>query len=213
MVNPPKYLQLLYPSATWRIPSEEKAMYLTFDDGPIPDITPKVLDLLDQYNAKATFFCIGENVIKHPEIYSDILKRGHQTGNHTYHHKNAWKVKYEDYIRDIEKASKVIDSTLFRPPYGKLTPRTLWFLHKKYQLIMWDIISCDFDLQINKETVLSNVLNTATKGSIIVMHDSVKARENMLYALPRILEHFNKQGFTFKAIQKNSHGIKKYKLT
>jgi len=202
MVNPPKYLQLLYPSATWRIPSEEKAMYLTFDDGPIPDITPKVLDLLDQYNAKATFFCIGENVIKHPEIYSDILKRGHQTGNHTYHHKNAWKVKYEDYIRDIETASKVIDSTLFRPPYGKLTPRTLWFLHKKYQLIMWDIISCDFDLQINKETVLSNVLNTATKGSIIVMHDSLKASENMLYALPRILEHFTNQGFVFKAIQK-----------
>jgi hypothetical protein len=204
MVKPPKYLQLLYPSATWRIPSQDKVMYLTFDDGPIPNITPKVLDLLEEYKAKATFFCIGENVLDNPSIYSDIINRGHSVGNHTFHHKNAWKVNYEDIILDIEKASKVIDSTLFRPPYGKLTPRTLWYLHKKYQLIMWDIISCDFDILLNKETVLSNVLDNATNGSIIVMHDSLKASENMLYALPRILEHFTNQGFVFKAIQKTT---------
>jgi peptidoglycan/xylan/chitin deacetylase (PgdA/CDA1 family) len=202
MIKPPRYLQLLYPNATWNFSRLEKVLYLTFDDGPIPDITPKVLALLDEYDAKATFFCIGENVIKHPEIFSDILKHGHQIGNHTYHHKNAWKVSYEEYILDIEKAAPIINSQLFRPPYGKLTPRSLWHLHKNYKLIMWDVISCDFDVLVDKYTVLSNVLNNATNGSIIVMHDSLKASENMLYALPRILEHFDKQGFIFRAIQK-----------
>lgn len=200
MVRPPLYLRRLYPGVTWNFKCAEKVLYLTFDDGPVPEVTPQVLNLLKQYNAEATFFCIGENVFKHPEIYKQVQDAGHRIGNHSFHHYNSWKVHYRDYIKDVEKAQKIINSDIFRPPYGKLTARTLFTLRKQYRIIMWDVISCDFDTKVPKEEVLDNVLRFAENGSIIVFHDSIKASKNMLYALPLVLKHFSEKGYIFKKI-------------
>ena len=179
MVKPPLYLRRLYPGVTWNFKCAEKVLYLTFDDGPVPEVTPQVLSILKNYNASATFFCIGENVVKYPELYEQVKEAGHRIGNHTYHHYNSWKVHYRDFIKDVEKAKKIIQSDLFRPPYGKLTARTLFTLRKKFRIIMWDVISCDFDTKISKEQVLSNVLAHAKNGSVIVFHDSIKASKNI----------------------------------
>ena len=197
MVRPPTYLRFLYPGVVWNKPTNEKILYLTFDDGPTPEVTSSVLDLLSLHNAKATFFCIGENVKKHPTLYNRIKAEGHAIGNHTNTHPNSWKVKYDFYLEDVEEARKVIDSNLFRPPYGKLTPRTLFALRNKYQIIMWDVISCDFDERVSAEQVEKNVLENATNGSIIVFHDSVKAAPRMLEVLPAILKHYTELGFSF----------------
>ena len=197
MVRPPTYLRFLYPGVVWNKPTNEKILYLTFDDGPTPEVTSSVLDHLSLHNAKATFFCIGENVKKHPTLYNRIKAEGHAIGNHTNTHPNSWKVKYDFYLKDVEEARKVIDSNLFRPPYGKLTPRTLFALRNKYQIIMWDVISCDFDERVSAEQVEKNVLENATNGSIIVFHDSVKAAPRMLEVLPAILKHYTELGFSF----------------
>lgn len=197
MVRPPTYLRFLYPGVVWNKPTNEKILYLTFDDGPTPEVTSSVLDLLSLYNAKATFFCIGENVKKHPALYNRIKAEGHAIGNHTHTHPNSWKVNGDFYLNDVEEARKVIDSNLFRPPYGKLTPRTLFALRNKYQIIMWDVISCDFDDKVSAEQVKKNVIDYSTKGSIIVFHDSVKAAPRMLEVLPAILKHFTELGFSF----------------
>ncbi|MBK7965087.1 MAG: polysaccharide deacetylase family protein [Bacteroidetes bacterium] len=197
MVRPPTYLRFLYPGVVWNKPTKEKILYLTFDDGPTPEVTTSVLDLLALYKATATFFCIGENVKKHPEIYKRILADGHTVGNHTNTHPSSWKVKYDFYLKDVEEAKKVIDSNLFRPPYGKLTPRTLFALRNKYQIIMWDVISCDFDEKVSAEQVLKNVLENAVNGSIIVFHDSLKASPRMLEVLPIILKQYSNAGFSF----------------
>jgi peptidoglycan/xylan/chitin deacetylase (PgdA/CDA1 family) len=200
MVRPPLYLRRLYPGVTWSYPCAEKVLYLTFDDGPIPEVTPQVLSLLKSYNAQATFFCIGENVEKHPDVYKQVQEAGHRIGNHTYHHYNSWKVRYRDFIKDVDKAQRFIQSDLFRPPYGKLTARTLYMLRKQYRIIMWDVISCDFDTKVSKEDVLQNVLTHAENGSIIVFHDSIKASKNMLYALPEVLKYFSEKGYVFRKI-------------
>jgi peptidoglycan/xylan/chitin deacetylase (PgdA/CDA1 family) len=197
MVRPPTYLRFLYPGVVWNKPTNEKILYLTFDDGPTPEVTSSVLDLLSLHNAKATFFCIGENVKKHPTLYNRIKAEGHAIGNHTNTHPNSWKVKYDFYLKDVEEARKVIDSNLFRPPYGKLTPRTLFALRNKYQIIMWDVISCDFDERISAEQVERNVIDNVSNGSIIVFHDSVKAAPRMLEVLPAILKHYTELGFSF----------------
>ena len=141
MVRPPTYFRFLYPGAVWNKPTNEKILYLTFDDGPTPEVTSSVLDLLSSHQAKATFFCIGENVEKHPALYNRIKAEGHSIGNHTHTHPNSWKVNSDFYLNDVEEARKVINSNLFRPPYGKLTPRTIFSLRNKYQIIMWDVIS------------------------------------------------------------------------
>ena len=197
MVRPPTYLRFLYPGVVWNKPTNEKILYLTFDDGPTPEVTTAVLDLLYSYQAKATFFCIGENVKKHPTLYNRIIEEGHTIGNHTHTHPNAWKVNGDFYLNDVEEARKVIDSNLFRPPYGKLTPRTLFALRKKFRIIMWDVISCDFDDKVSAEQVEQNVVDYATNGSIIVFHDSVKAAPRMLEVLPAILKHYTELGFSF----------------
>ncbi|MBK7681539.1 MAG: polysaccharide deacetylase family protein [Bacteroidetes bacterium] len=197
MVRPPTYLRFLYPGVVWNKPTNEKILYLTFDDGPTPEVTSSVLDHLSLHNAKATFFCIGENVKKHPTLYNRIKTEGHAIGNHTNTHPNSWKVKYDFYLKDVEEARKVIDSNLFRPPYGKLTPRTLFALRKKFRIIMWDVISCDFDDKVSAEQVEQNVVDYATNGSIIVFHDSVKAAPRMLEVLPAILKHYTELGFSF----------------
>ena len=194
------WMKWLYPGVVWNFSRREKVLYLTFDDGPIPDVTPKVLDILARYNAPATFFSIGDNVRKHPDIFRQIQTAGHRIGNHSFHHYNSWKVTATDYIHDVEFATSVIDSDLFRPPYGKLTPRTLWYLRKKFRVVMWDVISCDFDTKVSAEQVYQNVIENVGPGSVVVFHDSLKAAPSMLVALPKVLDYFKKEGYVFRII-------------
>lgn len=200
MVKVRWWMKWLYPGVVWNFSRREKVLYLTFDDGPIPDVTPKVLDILVRYNALATFFSIGDNVRKHPDIFRQIQTAGHRIGNHSFHHYNSWKVSATDYIHDVELATSVIDSDLFRPPYGKLTPRTLWYLRKKFRVVMWDVISCDFDTKVSAEQVYQNVIENVGPGSVVVFHDSLKAAPSMLVALPKVLDYFKKEGYVFRII-------------
>ncbi len=185
-------------------------LFLTFDDGPIPEVTPQILSILKKYNAKATFFCIGENVKKHPEIFRQILEHGHSVGNHTYNHLNGWKTSNDDYFENILKCdealkfefriSKSAFSNLFRPPYGRIKLSQVRKIKKKFRVIMWDVLSEDYNKEISGEKCFQNVVSSASNGSIIVFHDSEKARERVLYALPKVMEHFSKLSFSFKAI-------------
>lgn len=185
---------------TWDKPNDERAVYLTFDDGPHPKITPFVLDILHQYNARATFFCIGENVKKHPEVYQKIIESGHTTGNHTYNHLNGWKAGSSEYVTNVEKASSFIDSKLFRPPYGRITRTQARLLSLQYNIIMWSVLSADFDTSINGKQCLKNVIDNVRSGSVIVFHDSEKAFERLRYALPATLDYLAKSKFIMKAI-------------
>ncbi len=184
---------------TWSVKTEEKVLYLTFDDGPTPEITPKVLDILTDFKAKATFFCIGKNVEKHPDIYLRIIEEGHTIGNHTYDHVKGWLHRTNQYVDNTQKAAKLIKSSLFRPPYGRIKPsQTKALKSLGYTLVMWDVLSYDWDATVEQEEVLNNCLNSANKGSILVFHDSIKAAKNMLYALPKVLDHFQQQGYRFE---------------
>lgn len=194
------WMKWLYPGVEWNYPDGEKNIYLTFDDGPVPEVTPLVLEILSAANVKATFFCIGDNVSKHPGLYQRLLDEGHRTGNHSGHHYNAWKVSAALYLKDVEAADELIRSDLYRPPYGKLTWRVLFPLRKKYRIIMWDVISCDFDPSVAADQVYRNVIENAGPGSVVVFHDSVKASPRMLEVLPRVLDFFKKQGYTFRTI-------------
>jgi len=200
-----------FPSYVWNIPNQEKVIYLTFDDGPTPVVTNKVLAILAEYNAKATFFCIGKNIAANPHIYQQILDSGHAVGNHTYHHLKGWRSSNIDYINDIKKTQDILSpalpelsSKLFRPPYGRLKPLQGKLLQNLgYSIIMWDVLAIDWDPSIPKEKVLQNIIKHTEKGSIVVLHDSIKASDNMLYALPKSLDYFTKKGFTFKKIELN----------
>jgi peptidoglycan-N-acetylglucosamine deacetylase len=185
----------------WHMRSKEKKLFLTFDDGPIPEVTPWVLDLLKKYNAKATFFCIGDNVQKHPKIYRRLLSDGHRTGNHTMHHVNGWKAKNHDYFRQVIDCSALVKSDLFRPPYGRIRLSQANSISKKYRIVMWDVLSRDYDRQLNGEQVLKNVLNSSRPGSIVVFHDSLKALDRLKIALPSTLEYFSSLGYSFEAIR------------
>ena len=202
-VRIPTWFSKLYGSLIWKIPTNEKILYLSFDDGPHETATPFVLDELKKYNAKATFFCLGKNVQSHPEIYERILSEGHASGNHTYNHLNAWKVNSEEYLTDVEQASGLIRSKLFRPPYGRIYPRLSKKLRSQlgYKIIMWHVLSGDFDQSITPGKCLRNVLNKVQKGSIIVFHDSEKAFNSVSFALPEVLKTFTEKGFVFKALQ------------
>ncbi|HVX26934.1 MAG TPA: polysaccharide deacetylase family protein [Parafilimonas sp.] len=199
-VRIPAWFIKLNHSLVWKIPTTEKILYLTFDDGPHETATPFVLDQLKQFNAKATFFCLGKNVASHPDIYKRILNEGHATGNHTYNHLNGWKEKKEKYIDDITDAAKYINSKLFRPPYGRVSPFVLKTLCKKlgYKIIMWHVLSGDFDEENTPEKCSENVINNAVPGSIIVFHDSQKAWNSLKLALPEVLKKFTEKGFSFK---------------
>jgi peptidoglycan/xylan/chitin deacetylase (PgdA/CDA1 family) len=202
-VRIPSWFSKLNGSLVWKIPTKEKILYLSFDDGPHETATPFVLNELKKYNAKATFFCLGKNVQQHPEIYQRILNEGHSTGNHTFNHLNAWHVKGEEYIDDVKHAEKFIQSKLFRPPYGRMYPQLSKKLRTQfgYKIIMWHVLSGDFDDSIAPEKCLNNVLDKAQKGSIIVFHDSSKASKNLQFALPEVLKKFTESGFVFKSLQ------------
>lgn len=197
-----------FPSSLiWKLSRKEKKLYLTFDDGPTPEITQKILEILKEYEAKATFFCLGKNVIQNPGIYNLILEQGHATGNHTHTHLNGWKTRSRKYFEDINQASGVIQSNLFRPPYGRLKTKQILRLKSDYKIIMWEILSGDYSKKISPEKCTENVISNAQSGSIIVFHDSEKAKKNVLFALPRVLEHFSGMGFAFDII--NSSVLKR----
>jgi peptidoglycan/xylan/chitin deacetylase (PgdA/CDA1 family) len=193
-------LSFLYPSLVWRINDKKKNIYLTFDDGPIPVITDWVLQLLDQYNAKATFFCIGDNVRKHTDIYRRLLHSQHSIGNHTMNHLNGWKTNNQTYIDNVRECEKFVSTTLFRPPYGKIRMRQIFALKRNYKIVMWDVLSKDYDQSLTGDQCFVRIKNETRNGSIIVFHDSLKAESRLRYALPKTLDYFSKEGFTFKAI-------------
>lgn len=201
LVKTPGILKRLYPDCIWNFSRDEKVIYLTFDDGPHPVATPFVLDTLKQFNATATFFCIGKNVEQHPDIYKRILNEGHAVGNHTHNHLNGKKSLNEEYIANIKKAKKYIDSSLFRPPYGKITRFQVKLLNRAFRIIMWDVLSADFDHTISAEKCAKNVMNYAREGSVVVFHDSEKAFKRMEKALPQSLEYLSGKGFSFEAIK------------
>ena len=196
--QPPKLLRWLYPRALWRMDKNVKAVYLTFDDGPIPNITPWVLDLLDKYNIKATFFLVGDNVRKHPEEFKMIVERGHRIGNHTFNHISGLKYLSYNYLENTNKADELINSTLFRPPHGWMRWGQYMVLSHRYTVVMWDLVTRDYSKRLNGRQVLRNVKKYVRNGSIITFHDSIKSEKNMKYALPRAIEWLLEQGYEFK---------------
>ena len=202
-VKTPWWLKKIYPECTWQMPTNEKVIYLTFDDGPHPVATNFVLEQLKQYDALATFFCIGKNVAMNPLVYQQVIDSGHAVGNHTFNHLNGWKTADSVYLENIKKAKELIDSNLFRPPYGRITKFQLKLLKGgKFKLIpmMWTVLSGDFDMQLSKEKCLENVLKHTTAGSIVVFHDSEKAFEKLTYVLPLVLKHFSSKGYRFEKL-------------
>jgi peptidoglycan/xylan/chitin deacetylase (PgdA/CDA1 family) len=214
LVKSPTVLKWLFPKRIWSLPNNLNSVYITFDDGPIPEVTPWVLDTLSRFKAKATFFCIGDNVQKHPLIYNRLLKEGHATGNHTFNHLNGWKTSTEDYSINCEKFEEILNlvqddkssiNTLFRPPYGKITSKQASILQKKgYSICMWDVLSADFDASISEEKCLQNVLKNIEPGSIIVFHDSLKAEKRLKYVLPKVLDYIYTNGLNCNKISLNS---------
>lgn len=203
LANSPFWLQWLYPSLTWHKSRKEKCVYLTFDDGPIPVVTPFILNTLKNFNAKATFFCIGDNVAKFSEIYTKVLSEGHSVGNHTFNHLRGWNSNNEDYLSNIRKCSGLVNSNLFRPPFGKIKKSQISAIRSHIpdlEIIMWDVLSGDFDTGISQQKCLQNVLSHTKNGSIIVFHDSLKAFQKLEYALPLVLEALSGKGFRFKAL-------------
>jgi len=203
-IKTPFWIRLIYRSCIWRKPNQDRVLYLSFDDGPHPEATPFVLEQLSNFNAKASFFCIGKNVQLYPEIYDVILAAGHVVGNHTQNHMNGWKNNTENYIADIREATKVINSNLFRPPYGRISFSQIKALRLDpalpQQIMMWDVLSGDFDTTITGEQSAQNVIQHAGPGSIVVFHDSAKAMDRLRIALPEVLAHFSKLGYQFEAL-------------
>jgi len=204
-VKTPWWLKKLYPHRLWSVATKEKIIYLTFDDGPHPVATTFVLDELKKYNAKATFFCIGKNVVDHPSIYKRIIDEGHTTGNHTQTHPNGWKTKTPLYLADVAEASTHIQSNLFRPPFGRIKSSQVKGIaeamkNKSAKIIMWDVLSGDFDESLSKEKCLKNVISNSDEGSIIVFHDSEKAFSTVEYVLPATLQFFTEKGYIFRSL-------------
>jgi peptidoglycan/xylan/chitin deacetylase (PgdA/CDA1 family) len=202
-VRTPLLLMKVFPELIWRFREKEKNdnnhVYLTFDDGPTPGVTTWVLDQLRQFEAKGTFFCLGKNVEKNPDLYKKIIEEGHAVGNHTYSHLKGWQMDNTEYFNDINLAGNFIDSSLFRPPYGKVTSSQIRYLSDHYQIVMWDVLSQDYGQNVPPDKVLSNVLDNVRGGSIVVFHDSIKAEPNLTYALPRVLESLSER-YEFRKI-------------
>lgn len=197
----PGFFTRMFPSLVWKVDETEKILYLTFDDGPIPETTEWILNTLEQFNAQATFFCVGDNVRKYPHLFDKIKKAGHLVGNHTFNHLNGWNTGVEDYLANIEKANKLIQSNLFRPPRGMIRINQAQEILKKYHIIMWNVLSVDYDKNVSPQQCLKNVTSNAGKGSIVVFHDSLKAEKNMKYALPKTLEYYAARGYRFASLK------------
>jgi peptidoglycan/xylan/chitin deacetylase (PgdA/CDA1 family) len=213
LIKTPQVIQGLFPNFTWRIPTTDRQLFLTFDDGPIPEVTPWVLEQLAAYNAKATFFCVGDNIRKHPEIFAQIKAGGHSLGNHTFNHLNGWNTDNLTYFHNVRRGASGVKSVLFRPPYGKIKPKQAQFLQRHYRIVMWDVLSGDFDATVSPEQCLNNVVRNAGPGSIVVFHDSVKSFERLEYALPRVLEHFSNQGYSFECLNERELATQELRVT
>jgi len=205
-----RFIKWIFPRYTWDIRNSENKIYLTFDDGPIPEVTEWVLEVLNRYEVKATFFCIGDNIEKHPKIFQEVIQNGHAIGNHTFNHLKGWNFSTEEYIGNALQCEKTIEgkseisslkSKIFRPPYGKIKPSQSRILRKRgYKIVMWDVLSLDYDQKISPEQCLENIIQNTVSGSIIACHDSVKAFKNLEYALPRAIEYLKERGFNFERI-------------
>ena len=203
----PEFVRTLLPQLEWRKDDQEKIIYLTFDDGPIPEVTDFVLNQLSAYKAKGTFFCVGDNLQKHPEIAARVLAQGHRFGNHTYNHLKAWKTDTKRYLVNVEKCSVVLqpylsdsEKPLFRPPYGQISLSKIKQLQPHFRIIMWDLLTCDYDQALEPEICLAKSLELTRPGTIVVFHDSLKARRNLEFVLPRYLDFFHRQGYRFEAL-------------
>ena len=200
-IKPPQIIRKLFPSFIWNFPDEKDGIFITFDDGPRPEVTPWVLDLLDKYNAKATFFCIGKNVEMFPELFEEVKRRGHAVGNHSYSHVKGWGMHTGDYVRDIDIAGDMIRSNLFRPPYARIGTNQARVLGERYKIIMWDIISRDYNQALSGDACARNVIPHLEPGAIIVFHDSIKCSRNLFEALPQVLEAIKAKGLVCKRIE------------
>ena len=200
LVQPTGLLRKLMPGAIWRMPASGKVVYLTFDDGPTPDVTNQVLAMLQTANASATFFCIGKNIVANPDLFSQITLLGHQVGNHSFSHKNGWKTDFQSYLSDVQECDKWVNTGLFRPPYGRLSIRQFIYLRKRYRIILWDVLSMDYDVKLSPDQCLKNVLNHVRPGSIITFHDSVKAWPRLKEILPLVLSDLTRQGYRFETL-------------
>ena len=207
MVKVPKIIKKLFYNQVWDIPNNKNKVYLTFDDGPTPEVTEWVLELLSKENIKATFFCIGKNIEKHPEIFKKTIDSGHSIGNHTYNHLQGWKTSSKKYTENVDlceneiRKLNTIENNLFRPPYGKIKPIQSRILRKKgFKIIMWDVLSKDYDQSVSPEICLDNVTKNTSQGSIIVFHDSLKAQKNLEYTLPKAITFLKNKGFKFEMI-------------
>ena len=198
-VKTPWYLKTVYPSLVWDIP-KSKTVYLTFDDGPVPGVTDKVLDILSAYQIKATFFCIGDNVVKHNNLFLRIQNEGHAIGNHTFHHLNGWKTENAIYVNDVFACAEKVETQLFRPPYGRIGFNQIQELKKHFTIVMWDVLSGDFDTTIDADACYQNVVNNVDDGSVIVFHDSLKALDRVLPSLPKVIDTLLEQGYHFEPI-------------
>jgi peptidoglycan-N-acetylglucosamine deacetylase len=214
MVKTPRAARALFSNALWRVPTSERILYLTFDDGPVPEVTPWVLDTLKEYGAMATFFCIGKNIEAHPAVFARIVREGHTIGNHSYNHLNGWHTPRSVYLDDIAQCHHAIASRMslhetrsdrtkpyYRPPYGKLTFAQYNYLKHRYKIVMWDVLTFDFDTTVSTDEVLHNSIQQTNSGSILVFHDSVKAAPRMQYALPKVLAHFTALGYRFEGLR------------
>lgn len=199
--QPPKIYRMLFPGAVWRLPAEDpRAVYLTFDDGPVPEVTPQVLDILDSYSVKATFFMVGENVARHPRLLDEVIARGHSAGNHTMHHTRGLRSSLQAYTDDVARARALIPSKLFRPPHGIMRPSQMRELLHIYNIIMYDVVTRDYSTKLTAGDVVANVMRYVRNGSIIVFHDSLRAAPRMLEALPAAIERLISKGYEFKAL-------------
>ena len=199
--RPPFFFRFFSPEhLICRVPGMEKKIYLTFDDGPIPELTPEVLRILDRYGAKATFFMVGDNVKRHPDVFREVMEKGHAVGNHTYHHLNGWKTPPAAYAEDVRRCEELFRTRLFRPPYGRFTPSQYMILKKDYLFVMWSLLTWDFHRNVTPEDCLSNALRATRPGDIVVFHDNLKAKTNLLYTLPRYLESLSRQNYSFGVI-------------
>jgi len=209
LIKTPEFIRKTFPGFIWQMPikniqEEEKSLYLTFDDGPVEEVTPFVIDTLDQYKAKATFFCVGENIEENPSIFKQLKQKGHSIGSHSHNHLSGWTTENNHYFKNIDKAAALSSSSLFRPPYGRIKPSQARRIQENYQIIMWDVLSGDFDPKVSAQQCYQNVVSNAQDGSIVVFHDSQKSYKVLKEVLPKVLDHFSTLGYQFKSITKES---------